>query len=790
MDNAGWRASVRAQRNSGFYENPQRGPDGHYEPVEQVHPISDGDNGGLNRSTPPTQPPRLQVPGFPSPELPELPPYPRSGPPTPPSKDGLPYYTNPNGAYVTQPTFGGRVSHQASVPSSYTPGGSLAGLSAIERSQYLRAVRMNPYLQLMVGPLLRYDTVDEQCIWHGACLIVSSDATSIYDPHPTLTYEWDPLVASEVRRSTSRATRERPSELGPYPADPHSCAALLDTNSSFRSSTSRSESVLGREIWVYENQRGHTFTFWKFTITLPLGQNEMCVRYTVNNGQTLEFYVPGRNQNMRWAAYSVTICNGFSAGVNSDDFRGPGFENGYDPVWADCKAFSEMSIKLDSDTIYPVVLNKHDQNPFHVLVGGGDQIYCDGEPEMQEWLHLSKPDQKLKYQITLEMRTAIDRFYFSHYCHIFQSGAFARATASIPMLNMADDHDLIDGFGSYPDDLQLSSVFSTIGSRGYFFFLLFQCFINVDVDGIDDRPGAHSNKSIIIGQRGPYVPFPSHSFLTYLGPNCSMFKQCFPLVFRAERRKDQVCSPYEYDKVFQKIYRLPSQVRHLVIQLGIPIAYPRMNFLESILESKFNPLVAMGKRGSTKVSGFVNKYNADAELLDDLNDHWTSKGHKVERNDFVLKLQEFAQKTHTRVTFLSGDVHCAAVGLFKTLVREKKANDIDPMIDHRFMLNVVTSAIVNTPPPNAVITLVTNRASKTHQTLHFADTDETMVPVFMRDTDGSTGKSKVVMGRRNYCIADCDASTGDLVFDIRVEKEKGYGTTVGYIIKAPPPRWQ
>lgn len=40
-------------------------------------------------------------------------------------------------------------------------------------------------------------------------------------------------------------------------------------------------------------------------IQIPLDQNEMCVKYTVNNGQPLEFFVPGRNENMRWAAYSV-----------------------------------------------------------------------------------------------------------------------------------------------------------------------------------------------------------------------------------------------------------------------------------------------------------------------------------------------------------------------------------------------------------------------------------------------------------------------------------------------------
>lgn len=74
-----------------------------------------------------------------------------------------------------------------------------------------------------------------------------------------------------------------------------------------------------------------------------------------------------------------------------------------------------------------------------------------------------------------------------------------------------------------------------------------------------------------------------------------------------------------------------------------------MVFLESALDSKFNPLVHLGRKGAFGLSGFVNKFNAEAELLDDLvsrarwirgelrahrfhkNDHWTAKGHKVSR---------------------------------------------------------------------------------------------------------------------------------------------------------------
>ena len=49
----------------------------------------------------------------------------------------------------------------------------LAHLSAVARSQNLRVARMNPHLQFMAGPLLRYDTVDQNGVWHGAAMVVS-----------------------------------------------------------------------------------------------------------------------------------------------------------------------------------------------------------------------------------------------------------------------------------------------------------------------------------------------------------------------------------------------------------------------------------------------------------------------------------------------------------------------------------------------------------------------------------------------------------------------------------------
>ncbi|KAF7796739.1 hypothetical protein EIP86_007922 [Pleurotus ostreatoroseus] len=308
------------------------------------------------------------------------------------------------------------------VPEGYMPvyaTQQLSHMTAAERSHNLRVSNMKPILQLMAGPMLRYDTVDADGVWHGAALIVTADAGSVYEPHPMLHYVWDPSQPannkiSRTRSHTSAHSNGHPSHfhLAPHPADPLS-NVLPASNGSWAppGPNSFKETVPGQEIWVYVGNGG-TFTFWRFMIHIPLGPQEMRVTYSVNNGQEMDFVVPGRNQNMRWAAYS---CNGFSAGVNPDDFRGPGFQSGFDPVWTD-------------------LLQKHAESPFHALVGGGDQLYCDAivrEPEMQEWVTTKPATKKRDYPLSEEMRFAIDRFYFNHYCQVFRSGAFARANSSM-----------------------------------------------------------------------------------------------------------------------------------------------------------------------------------------------------------------------------------------------------------------------------------------------------------------------------------------------------------------------
>jgi hypothetical protein len=43
------------------------------------------------------------------------------------------------------------------------------------------------------------------------------------------------------------------------------------------------------------------------------------------------------------------------------------------------------------------------------------------------------------------------------------------------------------------------------------------------------------------------------------------------------------------------------------------------------------------------------------------------------------------------VTFVTGDVHCAAVGVFKTLAAGKKGLVTPPEQDYRYMLDITSS---------------------------------------------------------------------------------------------------
>jgi hypothetical protein len=172
-------------------------------------------------------------------------------------------------------------------------------------------------IHVKAGPMLKYDTTVDG-IYHSFALIVTEDVASDYSQAPTIAFSGSTTNGQQVAQ--------------------------------------------GKKIWQYKGHGG-PHTFWRFEFNIPMadGTTETPVQYQVSPGhvqaranqredsvdptKAYTFYVPGKQQNFRWAGHS---CNGFSMSVNKEEY------NGSNPLWDD-------------------MLSHHEKQRFHMVNGGGDQ---------------------------------------------------------------------------------------------------------------------------------------------------------------------------------------------------------------------------------------------------------------------------------------------------------------------------------------------------------------------------------------------------------------------------------
>jgi hypothetical protein len=639
-----------------------------------------------------------------------------------------------------------------------------------------RHTEFKPPLYLRCGPLLRYtgmkrvrsdqagavQPVEEQRAvhvdretWRGSVLIVTQDSQSSYESAPTLRLfsqpkdllppppeqvqelapEYvDPIAGLTKVSRTGKVLYVRPvdhldegkdlsfieDDNGLYESSP----SPLDTNSSSHANTAtsnnRTRGIDGESLGKFQEIKGvrlyadpiRDVTFWRFNIEVELGEHQSHIAYRINRGPAVGFWVPARGQSMNIMFHS---CNGFSMSVNPDLFSGP------DPLWRD-------------------VLNTHQTRPFHVMIGGGDQIYNDRVMVQTQhfgaWTQIKNPAEKYRTPFSQEMRDELENFYLQRYAMWFSQGLFAMANSQIPMVNMWDDHDIIDGFGSYPDHFMRNPVFSGLGNIAFKYYMLFQHH-SVPEETMKDEP------SWLLGaEPGPYINHHSRSVFMHLGKHIAFLG----LDCRTERQRDEIITNKTYDLVLERCRNeiIEGETKHLILLLGIPIAYPRLVWLENILTSRvMDPVKALGRAGILK-GGFLNKFDGGVEILDDLDDHWTAKSHKHERNDLILDLQDLSAEKSVRITILGGDVHLAAIGQFYSNPKLRVPKDKD----HRYMPNIISSAIVNTPPPELMADLL-NKRDRVHELNQY--TAEDMIPMFTHDVDGKRRNNKRLLPRRNWC---------------------------------------
>ncbi|KAL1306980.1 hypothetical protein AAFC00_005613 [Neodothiora populina] len=573
-------------------------------------------------------------------------------------------------------------------------------------------------LQVLCGPLLNYRRMSKQetdtPIWHGSVLIV---ATAGQQP---------PLLRLQH-------------------ADDGDGSSVT--------------SIQAEKL--YEDPKS---SFWRFEINVPFLHHESRWEYhipgieyvdpkkTMSTGPKV-FSVPSKFASMRIMFHS---CNGFSVGTDTD-------------AWSGCALWND-------------VLRNHEKIPFHVMIGGGDQIYNDGvrvDGPLRPWTDMASPHKRRNFPFNEELRAACDEYYFNNYVRWYGIEPFAFANCQIPQLNIWDDHDIIDGFGSYTDHFMQCAVFRGIGGVAHKYYLLFQHHLpppvstfttdapqtlHANAQGTSDADAVqlkdtyvmkteHEDPSYIIGTSpGPYVEERSRSIYCQLGARVAFLG----IDARTERTRHQINYPETYDQVFSRTSKelaANPNLKHLILLLGVPIAYPRLQWLENILQSPIiGPIRFLNKRFGLG-GGFFNHFDGNVDLLDDLDDHYTAHQHKKERRDLVHRLQRLAKKHNVRVSILGGDVHLAALGRFYS--NPKLGIPVEK--DWRYMPNIISSAITNKPPPSVVANLLAKRNKIHHLD---TETDETLLTLFDRDPghgkDGVTSKTAdsnhCTMPSRNYAI--------------------------------------
>ncbi|PIA90586.1 hypotheticalsprotein [Cercospora beticola] len=478
---------------------------------------------------------------------------------------------------------------------------------------------------------------------------------------------------------------------------------------------------------------------WTYAITSHLG----CTRY--------EFLVAGRYEtSWRFVAHSG---NDFALNVSANERSRLG---GAPLMWKD-------------------VLVKHQEcGGFHTQVGLGGQIFADrlwkDIPSLKQWTQVSGKENRKTAQWTAKMEEDVTHAYFHYYSSHFDQPAVKEAFAQIPQVCCLDDHDIFDGYGSYPEYMQESHVFKNLGRIGIEMYLLFQHHTTHEIL----RNVSNDIDLFTITGKGWH-------FLKYFGPSVVIVGPDT----RSERTEKQVMAGPTYQGIFPKVATLPPSVQHCIWLMPVPVIYPRLEGIEhmahtvqtgkKVVTGGFNMLgkVTGGVAGIVGAKGVVNSgFDAakkavgksglmqgvlspfgEINTLDELRDLWTHESKDLERTYIIRTLQGIAHNKSLRMTFLSGSVNVCGAGL---------VHDPSHPSDHKTMYQLITSSIVNAPAPTLSIKLLHNNKQlyvpqNGHRSVvgQVSDTKEDMMEIFAADVDGRPREMRRLMGRRNYlaCVA-------------------------------------
>lgn len=205
---------------------------------------------------------------------------------------------------------------------------------------------------------------------------------------------------------------------------------------------------------------------------------------------------------------------------------------------------------------------------------------------------------------------------------------------------------------------------------------------------------------------------------------------------------------------------LPDHVEHVIVLSGVPVVFPSILMSEGILFG----MLALFKRSAIlrrfgRRLGILDQFD-QPEILDDLLDGWASSKHKDEKNRFIKMLQRCSLERRYRVSIVSGDAHVGGLGEIYS-ARRPRLCKVD---DELFMYQIISSAVMNSPPPPGVVSALT-RTNFSKRIDHH--TRSKMQKAFVASSS-SRRTTKKLLDRRNWCEITATENAA-LCFSLRAQ---------------------
>ena len=372
-------------------------------------------------------------------------------------------------------------------------------------------------------------------------------------------------------------------------------------------------------------------SLWAWKVTVPRKSEQQSLKYTIEGlDQPIDVdgvKIPATGELPRFAFFS---CNGVS-----DEKYWRHLESPY-ACWKDLRA-------------------QHDGQGLHLLIGGGDQLYCDSlfesnfylREDFKHWSRHDKVNRPVPSTFAQQMRVEYIRLYLQRWG---QQSGIGHGLARIPGLFTWDDHDIFDGWGSL-GELQKSPHYIAMYQAARETFAAFQL-------GMTPPQAGH------FFQRADFQG--AETDLTVL-----------MLDSRSDRTMSTILSDQQWAHLDQTLVNIaasraaPARKLHVVVVSSVPVVN-----------------MAFGS-GTEAAAGILG-------LKDDLIDQWESGHHRGERARLLMTLLDAVPDARCAVTVLAGDIHVGS------RARIRSRNPRQMLSGKETVIEQVTSSAILHPAPSGV----------------------------------------------------------------------------------------